>query len=148
MTVSVGGLRFAGVRQAAGKYGSSAAKAIDAEVIADDVHFAGTGILLVTGSATAERCVWTGAAGTGLFPDPSNWQGGVAPIPGDAVVLSGTREIRNDLPGTYVKTLEFAGTGLLRLSGGPLAKPEPLSVPKDRLNLTGYDPGMVILKFR
>ena len=29
-----------------------------------------------------------------------------------------------------------------------LAKPEPLSVPKDRLNLTGYDPGMVILKFR
>lgn len=128
MTVSVGGLRFAGVRQAAGKYGSSAAKAIDAEVIADDVHFAGTGILLVTGSATAERCVWTGAAGTGLFSDPSNWQGGVAPIPGDAVVLSGTGEIRNDLPGTYVKTLEFAGTGPLRLSGGPLSVTESVKV--------------------
>ena len=116
---TIGGLTING-QPFVGKIGSAAAKALDPEVVVDEVHFSssGGGYLLVTGTATAGTAVWTGAAGTGVFSDSGNWQDGVLPQGAD-VVLSGEGTIFNDINDARFRSLSLSGT--MMIVGNPMS---------------------------
>ncbi len=65
--------------------------------------------------AGTELHVWTGLGPDNNWSDPANWQGGVAPNPGDALVFpSGASQLanNNDFPnGTSFASLTFTGAG-------------------------------------
>lgn len=59
--------------------------------------------------------VWTGTAGDGKFSTAANWQGGVAPVDGDALsfdvsTLSANSTVNNDITNLSLAGINFSGT--------------------------------------
>lgn len=88
-------------------------------------------VLLCAGAASAEakNCVWTGAAGDGRWSTPGNWEGGLVPVSGDTVSVSGAGavdgEVENDISGLTLSKLVMTGTAPFRLEGEALAFSAP-----------------------
>ena len=66
---------------------------------------------------------WNGGGGNGNLSNAANWVGGVAPQPGDQLILTGTTQtsVVNDYPaGTAFRSLSIQGNNFA-LSGNPIA---------------------------
>src|SRR5687767_5959271 len=68
---------------------------------------------------------WGGGGGDGLWSNPLNWQGNVAPTGGDELqffLSGGGATLVNDLPaGTAIETMTFVGDAGYRLTGNAIA---------------------------
>ncbi|MFN3409172.1 MAG: beta strand repeat-containing protein [Limisphaerales bacterium] len=76
--------------------------------------------------ATGNTRTWTGAGTNGLWSNPQNWAGNIAPVSGDALLFpSGAARLvnTNDLPtNTVLHSVTFgAGSSGYRLHGNPAA---------------------------
>ena len=78
---------------------------------------------LLTATAFAADCTWTGGAGDGKWSSPGNWEGDVVPGAGDIAWLSGsnTATISNDVENLSVKCIYFTGSESVTLTGGKIA---------------------------
>src|SRR5262249_58317129 len=71
-------------------------------------------VLLLSTPAYADVKAWTGGV-SGAWSNPNNWQGAVAPAPGDDLVFpasAANKTNTNDYPaGTFFSSLTFTGNG-------------------------------------
>ena len=119
LVVASGMVTIGGRTLADGTYGSSDSAAVNV----DDVHFIGTGMLVVgsgiapSGKATA----WTGGA-SAKWSDPGNWSNGV-PGYDDTVTIvpgPGVCAITNDLGNLVLRSFSLTVSGDFELAGGRL----------------------------
>ena len=77
---------------------------------------------LLTASALAADCTWTGGAGDGKWSSAANWEGGVIPGAGDIAWLSGsnTATINNDVENLSLVGIWFTNTVPVTLTGGKI----------------------------
>ncbi len=125
-------LRFDGVEQSPGEWGSSVSTAENT----DDTHFQGEGIMVVTGagSASLSNRVWDAEGADANFSTPENWAGDEAPaFDGfDRLIFGsgGSSAVVDSVVGVYGlafnRTSDFTvadGAGTLKLgAGGILAE--------------------------
>src|SRR3989442_15913098 len=80
-------------------------------------------LLMTTVTANASTKAWTGAV-SNLWSVGGNWNGGVAPVAGDALVFptgGANTNMANDLPaGLALQSLSFPGSTPYALSGNGL----------------------------
>ena len=77
---------------------------------------------LLTATALAADCTWTGGAGDGKWSSAANWEGGVIPGAGDIAWLSGsnTATINNDVENLSLVSIWFTNTVPVTLTGGKI----------------------------
>ena len=76
---------------------------------------------LLTATALAADCTWTGGAGDGKWSSAGNWEGGV-PGAGDIAYLSGsnTATIVNDVENLTINRIYFTNSVPITLTGGKI----------------------------
>ena len=77
---------------------------------------------LLTATALAADCTWTGGAGDGKWSSAANWEGGVIPGAGDIAWISGasTATISNDVENLSLVGIWFTNTVPVTLTGGKI----------------------------
>ena len=101
---------------------------------------------LLTATAFAADCTWTGGAGDGKWSSTANWEGGVVPGAGDIAWLSGsnTATINND-----VENLSLVG--VYSTNSVPVTRPHQMAQRQPRVRQSARherDPAVMAMRRR